>query len=47
MTLPRRTLRLALAALVLVLPPLAIDAAAQGVTTGAITSRGPVHSHLH
>jgi outer membrane receptor protein involved in Fe transport len=37
MTLPRRTLRLALAALALVLPPLATDATAQGVTTGAIT----------
>jgi outer membrane receptor protein involved in Fe transport len=37
MTLPRRTLRLVLAALALVLPPLATGAAAQGVTTGAIT----------
>jgi outer membrane receptor for ferrienterochelin and colicin len=37
MTLPRWTLRVAAAALALVLSPLAADVAAQGVTTGAIT----------
>jgi hypothetical protein len=37
MTSPRWTLRLAAAALALVLPPLATHATAQGVTTGAVT----------